>query len=195
MPPDSELIVVDDGSEPALTVPEWVCAVLRTNDRRPWTQPAARNYGAKHAPGDMLLFFDVDQILTRELLEKVVAFGSRANPFWEHSRHVLLWNRQPGCLGPSGLQYPADGKPLGPHPNTLAISRTAFDAVHGYREEFCGEYGYFDIDLTQRLAAAGFVSELASATGYYWTDKTIPPTHGLPRVDSKRNAALLGGKS
>lgn len=180
---DTELIVVDDGSDPPLELPDWVKPCY-THDRNPWTQPAARNAGARIAKGSLLLFFDVDQILTRELLEEAAEF----------SGDVLNWNRTAGCLSPSGLVFECKGPPLGPHLNSLAISRKAFDAVGGYDERFCGEYGYFDIDLLQRLKDRGFEPATAQASGMYWSEKMLPPCHSLPRTDSPRNAALLGAR-
>src|SRR5436309_15659897 len=79
--PECELIVVDDGSVPSL---EATCAAIPkpfaftlhcTNDRRPWTQPRARNIGAGLARGGRLLFFDIDHIVTEEVLAACLAYA------------------------------------------------------------------------------------------------------------------------
>src|SRR5690349_8562595 len=91
---DCELILVDDGSVPSLR--ETCDAVSKpfdfvfhpTNDSRPWTQPAARNVGARLARGPKLLFFDIDHIVTREVLHLCLAYEG----------DKLHWWRRPGVL-------------------------------------------------------------------------------------------------
>ena len=43
--------------------------IIRTNDKRPWTQPRARNIGAENASGDVLLFTDIDHIIDKKAIE------------------------------------------------------------------------------------------------------------------------------
>ena len=71
---DCELILIDDGSVPPLQA---ICDAVdkpfdftlhRTDDRRPWTQPRARNIGASLARSDKLIFFDIDHIITESVL-------------------------------------------------------------------------------------------------------------------------------
>src|SRR6266849_6142478 len=58
LPPECELIVMDDGSEPSMqgtwdSVKKSADFFLHfTHDRRPWTQPKARNIGARLAQKD-----------------------------------------------------------------------------------------------------------------------------------------------
>src|SRR5438874_13148691 len=72
--PACELILVDDGSVPPLqatcdAVPKaYIFRLHATHDARPWTQPRARNLGAGLAAAPRLLFFDIDHILTEEVL-------------------------------------------------------------------------------------------------------------------------------
>src|SRR5271166_1737227 len=74
VPADCELILLDDGSDPSL---EATCASIHvslaftlraTRDHRPWTQPKARNIGATLARAERLLFFDIDHIVTEEVI-------------------------------------------------------------------------------------------------------------------------------
>ena len=70
---DVEVIFVDDGSEPPLNREDYKTnfnfSIYHTNDKRPWTQPAARNLGAKKAKGIYCIFTDIDHIITKELIE------------------------------------------------------------------------------------------------------------------------------
>ncbi len=98
LPRDCELILVDDGSVPPL---QEICDAVdkpfdftlhRTDDRRPWTQPRARNIGAALARFDTLVFFDIDHILTESVLEEC-----------RHYRgDKLHWVRRPGILDRDG---------------------------------------------------------------------------------------------
>ena len=80
LPDDTELIIVDDGSDPPLMDdPRIVEAVGRldwlqiipTNDKRPWTSSLARNAGAKIAKGEWLFMVDGDFILPRKAIESL----------------------------------------------------------------------------------------------------------------------------
>src|SRR6266851_1960306 len=96
--PTCELVLVDDGSVPSLQ--ETCDAVTKsfpfvwhaTGDRRPWTQPRARNIGATLAAAPKLLFFDIDHIVTKGLLDLCLAFNG----------DKLHWVRRPGVLDEQG---------------------------------------------------------------------------------------------
>lgn len=71
LPADVELIFVDDGSDPPLNievVPNFSFSLFQTNDFRSWTQPAARNFGAKKAEGEFLILTDIDHIISSEVV-------------------------------------------------------------------------------------------------------------------------------
>lgn len=75
IPDDVEIILVDDGSVPAIEVDTKLpVTVLTTNDFREWTWPLARNAGAKLAKGDYFIMTDLDHIITREIIDQVLAF-------------------------------------------------------------------------------------------------------------------------
>ena len=63
-----ECIVVDDGSKLPLVAPYW-CRLLRI-DRPPVSRgsSAAKNYGARHAEGDTLVFIDSDILCLKDTL-------------------------------------------------------------------------------------------------------------------------------
>jgi glycosyltransferase involved in cell wall biosynthesis/predicted O-methyltransferase YrrM len=176
---DCELILVDDGSDPPL---EGVCAevcpgfdltVHATHDLRPWTQPKARNAGAALARADWLLFFDIDHILTAELIQTCLAFTG----------DKLHWTRWPAVLDADG-QIVTEREVLiehgmtedGPsvHANSFLIRTTLFELMCGYDERFCGRYGGDDIDFNaryDRLRATGLARPAeVKGEGYYYPD-------------------------
>ena len=55
-----EVIVVDDGSDPSLHLPDWVTPVRINRPHANRGSSAAKNLGAKYASGDWLCFADAD---------------------------------------------------------------------------------------------------------------------------------------
>lgn len=156
--PECEMILVDDGSEPSL---EAVCAAVPktyaftlhlTRDRRPWTQPKARNIGASLARADKLLFFDVDHIVTEEVVRLAL----------EYESDKLHWVRRPAILDEDGrivtvrqtlAKYGLTDDRPSVHGNSFVIRRSLFEALGGYDERFCGRYGGDDVDFNERYEA------------------------------------------
>ena len=155
LPADCELILVDDGSRPSLeeicdSVPrDYAFRLLLTHDFRQWTQPRARNQAAAVAQGENLLFFDIDHIVTPEIIDAARHFaGDR-----------MFWTRKPGILDERG-QVVCDPVILRGHgvttalaeihPNSFVIRRSLFETLGGYDERFCGSYGGDDVDFNER---------------------------------------------
>jgi hypothetical protein len=72
LPEDVEWIVVDDKSDPPLRREDYDCprlTIVQHTLPGVWTQPAARNVGAKQATGDTLLCTDIDHIVTLALID------------------------------------------------------------------------------------------------------------------------------
>jgi hypothetical protein len=177
--PDCELVLVDDGSEPSLLA---VCDSVAkpypfrlhcTNDRRPWTQPKARNTGAALARGGKLLFFDIDHIVTHDVVQTSLAFDG----------DKLHWTRLPGVLDDRG-EIVTDHQVLrdhgmveqtpSVHANSFLIQREIFYRLGGYDERFCGAYGGDDVDFNLRyreLCRQGLArAEEVRGLGYVFPD-------------------------
>jgi hypothetical protein len=153
--PECELILVDDGSSPPLkdtcdaVAKPYDFVLESTHDRRPWTQPRARNIGASLARAPKLLFFDIDHILTEEVVGLCLGYAG----------DKLHWTRRPGILDEEGkvvtdrdvlLAHGLTDESPGVHANSFLIRRHLFDLVGGYDERFCGRYGGDDIDFNAR---------------------------------------------
>lgn len=149
LPADCELILVDDGSDPSLAevcaavVKPFAFTLLFSHDRRPWTQPRGRNLGAAHAHADKLVFFDIDHILTTDVLDRCLAYQG----------DKLHWERRTGSLDATGelvIDDPASLTTI--HINSFLIRKPLFDVLGGYDEKFCGRYGGDDVDFNRRYA-------------------------------------------
>lgn len=196
--PNIELILIDDGSIPPLE-PIIRCASIpfslilySTNDQTPWTQPRARNIGGRISSGDYLVFFDIDHIITPEIISLAASFEG----------DKFHWRRKPGNIDGTGkldaIELPASpGESFNEiHPNSFVIKKTIWEKMRGYDEGFCGNYGGDDVDFLQRFQHLVRIGEAKSSdvmgTGYVFSDPAQNAFfHGLSRTPTNKNAYLV----
>jgi glycosyltransferase involved in cell wall biosynthesis len=142
LPGDTELILVDDGSDPPIENEfSQIATIHRTNDKRPWTWALARNAGARLAKGEYLLMYDLDHIADRKLIDFVRGFTGLKVQFIREFGVLdecgrLTQDRD--VLAQYGL--PKDtGLRIGPLPNNFAMRRDLFWELGGYREDLVGK--------------------------------------------------------
>jgi len=143
IPDDVEIIIVDDGSDPALQVDG--VRLIKTNDRRPWTWALARNKGAKAALGEYLLMYDVDHIITRELLDACRAFTGDKIQFIREFAVIDengVFTQDITTLVAYGFplsRLERRGLKLGPLPNNFLMRKDIFWELGGYLEDRIGK--------------------------------------------------------
>ena len=156
-----DVIVVDDGSEPAISIASptnFNATVIRISPHQTkWTQTRARNTGARFCPKSEFLFFaDVDHILTPEALAAADSFTG----------DMLRFPRKTGALDENGklltsredlLRFGATPPELGPprgdgRPNATVclVRRTIQETIGGFNEIFCGQYGIEGTEYKKR---------------------------------------------
>jgi hypothetical protein len=142
IPNDTEIIIVDDGSEPPLKYKGSLpVTILATNDKRKWTWALARNAGARSAKGEYLFMFDIDHIITKECIEMARTFGG----------YKIQFKREFGVLTKDGnltqdletlvdYGFPLErlktrGLTLSPLPNNFVMRKDIFWELGGYVED------------------------------------------------------------
>jgi len=144
--PFVELIIVDDGSIPPLKImaePNFNLKLRKTNNYLPWTQPAARNYGARCARGEYIICTDIDHIISKEVIS--VACNATAD--------VIRFKRQLAVLDEDG-NFTQDWKVLkewgctrgklgiAPHGNSYIFKRSLYLELDGVDERYVGTGKY-----------------------------------------------------
>lgn len=146
---DAEIIYVDDGSEIPIKTVENAdrITILETHDKRPWTQPKARNMGVKHASGDYLMLMDLDHIINMESISillntdvDLIRFKRYAGVLDENGDFI----QDEKTLKAYGLRgrYLKDLFRLPAHGNTFAIKRELYIKLGGVSERYCGTGTY-----------------------------------------------------
>lgn len=147
---DSEVIFMDDGSEPPLQ--PWSMfdqgrpvSIVPTYDYRPWTWAVARNSGAKIARGEYLLMTDIDYIIPKEALEAALAFTGDKMRFkrefgvLDERGQISQDHEVLKAYGLSAERLASKGVKLPPHPNNFVIRRSLFLEMGGYLEDRVGQ--------------------------------------------------------
>ena len=142
IPDDTEIIIVDDGSEPPLEykgkLPIKIHHTFNYND---WTWALARNIGARIALGEYICMYDIDHILPRESLDVCRNFeGDKVH--FVRSFGVLTEDgdisQDRGLLAEYGLPYKTALR-IGSLPNNICLKRKVFWEIGGYREDLVGK--------------------------------------------------------
>lgn len=156
--PRLQIILVDDGSDPPITSGPSNLINLHihyTNDTRPWTQPLARNAGAKIAVGEYILLTDIDHILMPPLIEATLACTDTNMRFGREAAVLDEWGnfvQDMDTLEKYGLpreRMLQKGYKLPDHGNSFLIKRDFFLACGGSR--YRGEYPQRD-EVTYKRA-------------------------------------------
>ena len=132
-----KFLFIDDGSKEPLKL-NWKNAhVLRIEKDIAWNQPQANNIGFEYIfcnnEHESVLRMDIDHYFTLEDLDNIgfyEPFGKEVVTFLREGRH--------------------------PHPNIYLTSVKHILNAGGYNEEFCGNYGYDDLELMTRLKRKHF---------------------------------------
>ncbi|MGW5879281.1 glycosyltransferase [Nocardiopsis terrae] len=100
----TEVVVVDDGSDPALRLPPIRPEHTRIVPSLPggWARGHAVNSGAAASDADVLLFFDADMIAFREHVEAQMRWHHLAD-YLAVTGHLRCVDHTPGELDPAGV--------------------------------------------------------------------------------------------
>ena len=181
LPDDVEVIIVDDGSEPQLknNANFANCHFYFTYDYRMWTQPAARNFGAKKARGEFCIFTDIDHIISREVIE--IARNCPAD--------VVRFKREAGVLDEDGnftqdrnaldeWGFREGGLRLAPHSNSFIIRRDLYLDTGGVSERFVGSGIHpnrEEVPFKKKLKPLEQAGKIT-----IWQDQTKPMIYMMP---------------
>ena len=145
LPPDVEIILMDDGSDPPLKPLAIDCKNLNiypTGDFRPWTQTAAKNLGVKIAEGEYVFITDIDHIITRDALEAVRNFDGDKMVFprqWGVITEEGIVTQDKDVLMDYGMReidWIRKGVNHYIHTNTYAMKRSVYIQIGGYDPVF-----------------------------------------------------------
>jgi glycosyltransferase involved in cell wall biosynthesis len=148
LPDDIEIVFVDDGSKPPLECePIKNFRLLKTNDFREWTQPAARNFGVKNAYGEKVIVTDIDHIIDRKLIDFVYNDTEYSMIKFRREAAVLLedgtFTQDEEELRRWGLvEKYVRRKKMGPHTNSFAMDRELYLQHGGVSERLVGTGKY-----------------------------------------------------
>lgn len=159
-----ECIVVDDGSDPPLTLPDWVTPVRVR--RRPGHRGSsfAKNLGASYSTGDYLCFCDSDIL---HLPDAFASLRSTMQAWIDEGEPDVLLNvaryslrADADTTNLEALWYEGQDTKEGRtavcwEQNCGLIRRDLFESLGGYDEKSFPSWGFNNHDLCLRLAAAG----------------------------------------
>ena len=148
LPDDIEIIFMDDGSDPPLKdyVGNIKCRnfyIYPTGDKRPWSQPCAKNLGVKISQGEYIFITDVDHILPKEtIMEGYLFRGDKMEFKRSHailSRNGEIYQDAESLFkyGYGKKRYLRRGVKKYRHTNTFVMRKKIFIEIGGYKERLC----------------------------------------------------------
>lgn len=171
---DAEIIVVDDGSDPAVGLHDTSIILVQQINRGP---SAARNRGAAEASGEWLLFLDDDD----EILLPVMDLVNLINP-----AVGLAWGGFLSDRNGDQHEIRADFPSI---PGASLVSRKCFHAVGGYDEAL--HFGE-NTDLYIRLMDITSTASTNSIVLKYNTNGKDPYRYSRKVVDSVEHVIKRG---
>lgn len=186
-----EIIVVDDGSEVPLTVPDGVRLIRIDRVAGERGSSAAKNLGSSYATGDWLVFSDDDIIHLPDALESV------QKKILESEREDMLINVfsiTPGsAIDHQAVQNVRSGRRVFSEQHMGVISADYFDAIGRYDSTTFLGWGYNNQDLSIRVVRAGGV--VTSDVTRISTGELLTCVHTRPSIhDSEKAKSDFLGK-
>lgn len=183
LPDDVEVVFVDDGSIPPLDFSDMELnfnfSMHATNNYRPWTQPAARNFGAKQAKGEYLILTDIDHIIMPPVVEvarncpaDVVRFNREVAVLEENGEFTQSWR----VLRKYG--FDRNRRKIAPHGNSYIMRKDLYLGLGGVDERFVGTGRYpnrEEVLLKRKLREMEKRGEIK-----IWEDATKPTIYMFP---------------
>lgn len=164
-----DLIIINDHSKDFWLTEDFIFQM--PGKKVNWNQPAVRNYGARLAKGDKLLFTDIDHLIYGKL--DVLDLVLMDNTYVKFERFIKTAGKY---------------KQVEPHDNSFLIKK---DDFKWYDEDFCGNYGFDDIEFFFRLNKTHRKIIMSNLLGAY----VFPmPSNRLSR-DKTMNAEKLFSKT
>lgn len=181
--PYLEVIVVDDGSEPAIIVPDLprVKLIRQTNQGA----PAARNHGAAGAYGDLIIFWDADLLAPPNFLSKLYE-ALEINPEASYAYSDLYFGWKKMIAG----EFDAERLCQGNYIATAALIRKpdfpGFDEALSKFQDWDlwltmleqGKTGVYVPDLAYKIVGGGTMSTWLPRLVYAAPFKYLPGIYG-----------------
>jgi len=157
LPDDIEIIFMDDGSDPPLKdyIGKIRCRnfyIYPTGDKRPWSQPCAKNLGVKISQGEYIFITDVDHILPKETIMEGYRFRSdkmeftRSFAILSHRGEIFKDPQSLFKYGFSRHRYNRRGTRHYRHTNTFVMRKRIFEEIGGYKERLCDKGVQYHLD-------------------------------------------------
>jgi hypothetical protein len=173
IPNEAEVIIMDDNSDPPLSVDSTIgfihynLRIIPTNDPRPWTTGCSKNKAVKHANGEYIFVTDIDHIISKKALDCALSFDGDKLTFprrWgilTEDGDVLQEKEVLFEYGLTKVRYLKNGLKAGHHPNTFVMKKSIYtDLLGGYDESLCGRYGGSDVDINKRYGKLHYAGKV-----------------------------------